>query len=233
MTSKLDTAGLVEHFGIDAVDLDMIKRGDMLGPKLGAKVFAAIEALTQSDMEPVAWMGPFQITDNPIKAKAWQERFGVPIIPLVTTSQLAAMRERAERAERERDAAHQAASKLTKALVGLTPGGSEYFTWCEALDDYFADVDQCVRVIRERFDSGHQAKIERVDERRRAEAAEARVAELETIVARVPDALSAAFSAGIEERDGGSARRQEKYLAPVEELRRDIAALAHKGEGRS
>lgn len=33
------------QFGLDAVDLDMLKRGDMLGPKTGAKFHAAIERL--------------------------------------------------------------------------------------------------------------------------------------------------------------------------------------------
>jgi len=44
-------------FGIDAVDLDMIRRGDMLGPKLGAKVFAALAKLERAkeQLERIAW----------------------------------------------------------------------------------------------------------------------------------------------------------------------------------
>lgn len=62
------------------------------------------------------------------------------------------------------------ARSLTKALVQLTPGGSEYFT--RHGEEYFADIEACHRVIRDRVDSGHRAKLERVDERRRAEEAE-------------------------------------------------------------
>src|SRR5690606_3773740 len=79
----------------------------------------------------------------------------------------------------ERDEAFKLAKKASTALVDLTPGGSEYFTHSSLLDDYFADTEQCVRVVRGQFESGHHAKIDRVDARRRAEAAEARVAELE------------------------------------------------------
>lgn len=38
-------APMMERFGLDATDLDMLKRGDMLG-STGAKVFAALQALS-------------------------------------------------------------------------------------------------------------------------------------------------------------------------------------------
>lgn len=46
-TAKLDPeavalAPTLAAFGIDAVDLDMMKRGDMIGPNLGAKLFRAL-----------------------------------------------------------------------------------------------------------------------------------------------------------------------------------------------
>jgi len=86
---------------------------------------------------------------------------------LVPASELDTARAEIERLRGERDEAHKAARALTKALVGLTPGGSEYFTRSTVLDDYFADIERCVTVVRERFNSGHQAKIERLGDRRR------------------------------------------------------------------
>jgi hypothetical protein len=72
------------------------------------------------------------------------------------------------------------AKKLSNALVQLTPGGSEYYT--KVGEDYYADTEACLEVIRDRFASGHQAKIDRVDAERRAEAAEARVKALEATI---------------------------------------------------
>lgn len=62
----------------------------------------------------------------------------------------------------------------------------------------------------------------------------ARVAELEEVLRKVPGAFNAAFIAGTEEREGGSARRQEKNMAIVEAVRREIriglAALQEKND---
>lgn len=44
------------------------------------------------------------------------------------------------------------------------------------------------------------------------------------VSARVPSALNSAFGAGIEEREGGSVRRQAKLMEPVDKLRDDIRA---------
>ena len=53
--------------------------------------------------------------------------------------------------------------------------------------------------------------------------------DLRALLARVPSALSNAFGAGIEEREGGSARRQAKLMEPVDALREEIrAALSQK-----
>lgn len=73
----------------------------------------------------------------------------------------------------ERDALAKIARDLTKGLVQLTPSGSEYFT--RHGDEYFADIEACQRVVRERYDSGHKAKIELVDARRDLRTAEALV----------------------------------------------------------
>lgn len=55
----------------------------------------------------------------------------------------------------------------------------------------------------------------------------AEVERLRAICRDVPAALNSAFAAGTEECEGGSARRQEKALAPVDGMRRRIrAALA-------
>jgi hypothetical protein len=42
------------------------------------------------------------------------------------------------------------------------------------------------------------------------------------LLERVPSALNGAFSAGAEEKEGGSARRQERYAKESDELRREI-----------
>lgn len=60
----------------------------------------------------------------------------------------------------------------------------------------------------------------------------------EELLRNAPEATRTAFLAGIEEREGGSARRQEKFLVPSETLRRKIpsaivriSALLAKAEG--
>lgn len=92
--------------------------------------------------------------------------------------------------ERERDEAHKIARDLTKALVGLTPGGSEYFVRSKLLDDYFADTERCVAVVRDRYDSGHRAKIERVDLQRDLTASQAQVERLKDALAIATPILS-------------------------------------------
>ncbi len=62
------------------------------------------------------------------------------------------------------------------------------------------------------------------------EAVEKEREKLDGLLKRVIPALNCAFAAGIEEREGGSARRQAKLLAPERELRADIAAAIRKGE---
>jgi hypothetical protein len=53
---------------------------------------------------------------------------------------------------------------------------------------------------------------------------------LEALLKTVPSALSYAFAAGMEESEGGSARRQAISMKPVEELRAAIrAALTPEG----
>lgn len=64
----------------------------------------------------------------------------------------------------ERDALATIARNLTKGLVQLTPSGSEYFT--RHGEEYYADVEACQRVVRDRFATGHRAKIDLVDTRR-------------------------------------------------------------------
>ena len=61
--------------------------------------------------------------------------------------------------------------------------------------------------------------------RARAEAAEAERDRLRTLLRRVPASLNAAFAAGTEERENGSARRQRKLMEHVEALRVEIRAV--------
>ena len=61
----------------------------------------------------------------------------------------------------------------------------------------------------------------------RAQAAE--IARLLAICRDVPGALNAAFAAGAEECEGGSARRQERALAPVDDMRKRIRATLNQG----
>lgn len=51
-----------------------------------------------------------------------------------------------------------------------------------------------------------------------------RIEALEAVLGRIPGALNSAFAAGIEEREGGSERRQLKALEIVEALRADARA---------
>lgn len=73
---------------------------------------------------------------------------------------LASLRAEKEELRRERDEARAYAHEATKAITGLTPGGSEYFgkqLWKGG--DYTADLPFCVERIRERMADGHQVKI--------------------------------------------------------------------------
>lgn len=60
----------------------------------------------------------------------------------------------------EKNAAIQEQEKWEKALVSLTPGGSEFA----------GDPENCVRHIRERFENNHKLTAEAIKERKRLEA---------------------------------------------------------------
>jgi hypothetical protein len=62
---------------------------------------------------------------------------------------------------------------LTKALTGLTCGGSEFFT--RKGDRYVADIDACVAWVRRCKEDAHRRTVEALT---RAKAAEARCKEL-------------------------------------------------------
>lgn len=82
---------------------------------------------------------------------------------------------------------------------------------------------------QERIKSANYAAFS-TEWRKKCDTLEARVAAadaLADILVQVPSALNAAFGAGSEEREGGSARRQAKYMEKPEMLRREIpTALA-------
>ena len=179
MTSKLDTAGLVERLraAARAAAKDWNENwavdGDSRSPDEMDEWRAAglIEAFTQAaapDMEPVAWqskLGPAEKwVNDPLgfnaELRAESEAAGAQWRPLYSASQLSALQERVERAEQQRD-----------ELISLGKRGAD-------LGEFWKS---------------------------RAEAAEARVAELETLI-----------------QNNGSAKL----------IKLSGAALAHKGEGR-
>lgn len=96
------------------------------------------------------------------------------------------------------------AKKLSTALVDLTPGGSEYFTLVG--DDYYADIDACVRVIRESKARTLQFAGERNVQRQRAEAAEAAVAEARKLMDEAQQLLQLASHAHQKMRLEGEGR---------------------------
>lgn len=57
-----------------------------------------------------------------------------------------------------------------------------------------------------------------------------REAELLALLVRVPGAINNAFMAGGEEREFGSASRQERLMESVHQLRADIHAAISKAE---
>lgn len=75
----------------------------------------------------------------------------------------------------DRDALVRTARGLTKALVSLTGGGSEFFV--RAGDEYFADIPRCIERISESKQKTHANLLEAVA---RASAAEARTTAAET-----------------------------------------------------
>ena len=60
----------------------------------------------------------------------------------------------------------------------------------------------------------------------------ARLARAVEVMRRVNPALSAAFQGGMEEREGGSANRQARYMESVEQLRADARAFLSEQENR-
>lgn len=84
------------------------------------------------------------------------------------------------------------AKKIGNAFMDLTPGGSEYFV--KVAGDYFADADACKARVRDKLDSGIESikkfVREAKDERARAEAAEARIAELERELVQAPSLIN-------------------------------------------
>lgn len=87
------------------------------------------------------------------------------------------------------------------------------------------DAEDTLREMRE-ADARLTKEIERL-QTLNAEMAEV-LREAEELLRHVPEATRTAFLAGIEEREGGSARRQEKFLVPSETLRRKIpSAIVH------
>lgn len=51
--------------GFDAVDLEMIRRGDMLGPRLGRRTYDALTTLSTEVQELRAALRPFAATKMP------------------------------------------------------------------------------------------------------------------------------------------------------------------------
>lgn len=60
----------------------------------------------------------------------------------------------------------------------------------------------------------------------------ARLARAVEVMRRVNPALSAAFQGGMEEREGGSANRQARYMESVDQLRADARAFLSEQENR-
>lgn len=113
MTSKLDTARLVERFLIWANEIDIDGTPSQVGPT-SDDLRQWAEALTQAaapDMEPVAWLGTNLDGESEAFLSEHQAAFwsngACNTEPLVLRSaavaQLYALQERVERAERERD----------------------------------------------------------------------------------------------------------------------------------
>lgn len=53
--------------------------------------------------------------------------------------------------------------KLSKALAGLTPNGSEWYSYSKELDLYYADTKGCEEYVRGRYKSAHENKIKVID----------------------------------------------------------------------
>lgn len=83
-----------------------------------------------------------------------------------------------ENAERERDALRTYAHEATKAITGLTAGGSEYFGR-KIGDIYTADLPFCVQRIRDRFEGEAERLHKALTEK---SAAEAKLAEAKALI---------------------------------------------------
>ncbi len=82
---------------------------------------------------------------------------------------------------------------LTKALTGLTCGGSEFFV--RKGERYVADIKACVDWVRRCKEDAHHRTVKAIS---RAQAAEARADRLATLVKRLSEDLSAALERAYE-----------------------------------
>lgn len=99
-SDALNLGGSLSSFGIDAVDLDMIKRGDMLGSALGERVFSALAALSAL-AAPGEQCGVDQGAAREMVAKIMQEPSSVERSRGICIEALVAARGRGEAKERE------------------------------------------------------------------------------------------------------------------------------------
>lgn len=96
---------------------------------------------------------------------------------LYTAAQMQALADRLVECEKERDEAHEWIKDATTKITGLTAGGSEYFTRHGSA--FWADIDFCVKRIRERYETSHGQVIKA---HKRATTAEAALAEARKVI---------------------------------------------------
>lgn len=79
-------------------------------------------------------------------------------------------------------------AELTKALTGITCGGSEFFIWKG--DRFVADIKACVEYVRKTRESQHRTIVEAIQARN---AAAARILSLQAELERKDKALNTLF----------------------------------------
>ena len=115
--------------------------------------------------------------------------------------------------KREIEAVVEAMETLAQAICTLLKSNTELEREREELKH---DLERYISIASE--------------EATRAEAAETKLAEAMKVIGQIDNALNDQFAAGIEEREGGSARRQERLMKSGEELRRAARKFLKENE---
>jgi len=123
---------------------------------------------------------------------------------------------------------------MDKADELLAEAAASLSQFQQRIADLEGRLATAYRVKAECNDDANAERRLRIAAEAALEAKDAKLAEAEELIERIPAAINSAFMAGGEEREGGSANRQERYMQPADALRneaRSFTSIQEKGNG--